>query len=86
MAFFPTQDHMGLEFQNASLPTVLICQPNFLRTLATMVQYKLSLFLAISQVLKILWHIEILTWESMEKPTMWNISKMANHRAKRRKI
>ena len=43
-------------------------------------------FLAIGQVLKILWHFEILTWESMGKPKMWNISKTANCRAKRTKI
>ena len=30
-------------------------------------------FLAISQVLKILWHFEILTWASMGKPKMCNI-------------
>ena len=51
-----------------------------------MVEYRLSLFLAIGQVLKILWHFEILTWESMGKPKMWNISKTANRRAKRTKI
>ena len=39
-----------------------------MKTLATMVEYRLSLFLAIDQVLKILWHFEILTWESMGKP------------------
>ncbi len=48
--------------------------------------YRLSLFLAIAQVLKLLWHFEILTWGSMGKPKMWNISKTANHRAKRMKI
>ncbi len=41
-----------------------------MRTFATMV-----LFFAIGQVLTILWHFEILTWESMGKPKMWNISK-----------
>ena len=51
-----------------------------------MVEYRLSLFLAISQVLKILCHFEILTWESMGKPKMWNISKTANPRAKWTKI
>ncbi len=51
-----------------------------------MVESRLSLFLAIGQVLKILWHFEILTLESMGKPKMWNISKAANHRAKWNKI
>ncbi len=55
----------GWTFQNVS-PTVFIwCQTNFMRTLATMVEYRVSLFFAISQVLKILWHFEILTCESM---------------------
>ena len=39
-----------------------------MRTLATMVKYRLSLFLAIGEVLQILWHFEILTWELMGKP------------------
>ena len=69
----------GLEIQNATSPTVFIrCQPNFMGTLATMVEYRLLLFLAIGQVLKILWHFEIFTWESMGKPKMWNISKMCD--------
>ncbi len=45
-----------------------------MRTLATMVEYRPSLFLVIGQVLKMLWHFEILTWESMEKPKMWILS------------
>ncbi len=51
-----------------------------------MVEYRLSLFLAIGQVLKKLWHFEISTCESMGKPKMLNISKTANHRAKRMKM
>ena len=43
-------------------------------------------FLAIIQVLKILLHVEILTWKSMGKPKMWNISKTSDHRAKWMKI
>ncbi len=31
---------------------------------------------------KKMWHFEILTWESMGKPKMWNISKKSNRRAK----
>ncbi len=48
-----------------------------------MVEHRLSLFLAIGQVLKNLWHFEILTWELMGKPKIWNISKTADRRAKR---
>ena len=33
-----------------------------------------------------LWHFEILTWESMEKPKMWNISKTGDPRVKRMKF
>ncbi len=36
--------------------------------------------------LKILRHFEILTWEPMGKPKMWNISKTDNHRVKRTKF
>ena len=57
-----------------------------MRILATMVEYRLLLFLAIGKFLKILWHFEILTWESMKKPKMGNISKTADRRAKRTKI
>ena len=51
-----------------------------------MVEHRLLLSLAIGQVLKILWHFQILTWESMAKPKMWNISKTTDRRAKRTKI
>ncbi len=75
---------MGLEILKrfSSYSFHLNCQPNFMRTLATMVKYRLSLFLAIGQVLKILWHFQILTWELVGKPKMCNISKKANRRAK----
>ena len=46
----------------------------------------LLLFLAIRQVLPNLWHFEILTLESMEKPKMWSISKTPDRRAKRTNI
>ncbi len=46
----------------------------------------ITFFLPIGQVLKILWHFEILTCESMGKRKMWNISKTVNCRAKRMKI
>ncbi len=86
MKFLLTQDHMGLEIQNAT-PTVFIrCQPNFMRTLATMVEYRLLLFLAIGQVLKILWHFKNFKIGVNGKPKMWNISKTADRRVKRTKI
>ena len=53
-----------------------------MRTLATMLEYTLLLFLAIGQVLKYFWHFEILTWESMGQPKMWNILKTPDRRAK----
>ncbi len=39
-----------------------------------MVEYRMSFFLVIDQVLKMLWHFEILNWESMEKTKMWILS------------
>ena len=57
-----------------------------MRTLASLGEYRLLLFLAIGQVLKIIWHFEILTWESMGKPEIWNILKTADRRVKTDKI
>ncbi len=51
-----------------------------------MVQFRLSLFLEIGEVFKILWHFEILTWESMGTPKMWKILQTTGRRAKRTKI
>ncbi len=77
----------GLKFRNDSPPTISIwCQPNFMRTLATKVVYRLSLFLAIGQILKMLRQFEISTCESKGKPNMLNISKTANRRAKQTKM
>ncbi len=68
-------------------PTVFIrFQPNFMRTLATMGEYRMLLVLAISQVLQNLWHFEIFTWESMGNPNMCKILKTADRGAKRMKI
>ncbi len=56
-----TQDNMGWIFQNATPTTFFIrSEPNFMRTFPIMVEYRLLLFLAIGQVLKHLWHFEIL--------------------------
>ncbi len=75
------------KFQNATPPTVFIsCQPNFMRTLATMVEYRLLLFLAIGQSFKhfvALWNFNM---GVNGKPKMWNISKTDDRRAKRAKI
>ncbi len=75
MKLFSTQDHMGLEMSKRFCYSFHLMSANFMRTFATMVEYRLSLFLAIGQVLKILWHFEILTWESMGKPKMWILSR-----------
>ncbi len=40
---------------------------NFMRASLTMAEYRLLFFLAICLGLKILWHFETLTWESMGK-------------------
>ena len=77
----------GWKFQNATSPTVFIgSHTNFMRTLLTMGECSLLLFLAISQVLQNLWHFESLTLESMGKPKMWSMLNMADRRAKRTKI
>ena len=52
----------------------------------SMGECRLELFLAIVQILQNLWHFEILKWESMGKPNMWNISKTVHCSAKRTKI
>ncbi len=58
-----------------------------MKTLASIMVDWLLLFIAIGQVLKILWHFEIFTWVSiMGKLKMWNISKTADRRAKRMKV
>ncbi len=49
-------------------------------------EYKVMDILAICQKFKILWHFEILTWESMGKPKMWNILKTADRGVKRMKF
>ncbi len=43
-------------------------------------------FLGNRPSLKASWHFETLTLESMGKANMWNISKMADHRAKQPKM
>ncbi len=49
-----------------------------------MVEY--LLFLAVGQVLKILWHFEILIWESIGKTKMLNNLKTGDRSAKKMKI
>ena len=57
---------MGLEFRNTTPPTVFIqSEPNFVINKAIIWEYKFVNFLAICLKLTILWHFEILTWESM---------------------
>ncbi len=44
--------HGGWKFQKATSPTIFIgSQPNFMKTLAAMVGYRLLLFLTVGQVL-----------------------------------
>ncbi len=62
-----TQDHMVLEISKCFVFHPISAKLLMAMALATMVGYRLRLFLAISQVLKMLWHFEILTWESMGK-------------------
>ncbi len=71
------------DFQNSTSPTIFIgSHPKFMRTLLTIEEWRLLLFLAIGQILQNLWYFEILTLESLWKPKMWDISKTAGHRAK----
>ncbi len=62
------------KFQNATPPAIFIwCEPNFMRTLATMnTGYYFSFK----------YFVPLLTWESVGKPKMWNISKTADRRVK----
>ena len=56
-------DREAWKFQNTT-PTVFIqSEPNFNMILANIVECMLLFFLAIGQILKILWQ----TWESVEK-------------------
>ncbi len=74
--FINTRPYGCWKFQNATPARVFIWyQPNLMRTLATMGKYIMLLFLGTSEVLKNLWHIDILTWQSMENHKMWNICK-----------
>ena len=58
---------MGLEISNAT-PTVLIQSgPNFMINKAVIRVYKVMDILAIYQKLRISWHFEMFTWESMGK-------------------
>ncbi len=59
---------------------------NCRRGLAVIREYKVINVLMICQKLKILWHFEMLTWESMGNPKMFNILKAAVRRAKQMKI
>ena len=49
-------------------------------------EYRLLLFLAIGQVLKILWYFESLKWETMEKSSTYNILKRADQSVKQMNI
>ncbi len=61
-------------------------QSNLVTNILVMGEYRLLHFLSICQLLNILWHFEVVTWQSMGSPKMWNISRTFNHRAKQTKI
>ena len=68
LKFLLTQNHVVLEISKCYSPVVFIWfQPNFMRTLAIIMECSLLLFLEIGRVLKLLWHFEILACESMGK-------------------
>ena len=74
LKFLLIQDHMGLEISKCYYSySFHLMSAELMRTLATMVQYRLLLFLAIGHVLKILRHFKILTLGSMGTPKMWNV-------------
>ncbi len=49
--------------RSAKNTVFILCQPNFMRTLATMVENSLLLFLGIGQVLKYYDTLNFFTWE-----------------------
>ena len=61
-------------------------EPNFMINKVVMGEYKVMDILAMCLKLHIFWHFEILTRESMGKPKMCKILKMADRRAKWTKI
>ena len=82
--FLLTQDHMGMEISERYSPCSF--HPMSIE-LHEAIGYSggiqaIILFFAIGQVLKILWHLEILTWEPMGKYSkMCNIFKAAGRSA-----
>ena len=87
--FFSTQDHMGpdifktlllLQFSSDASQTLWEHYLPWWNT-GYHFSWQLAKFFQ-----KKIWHFEILTWESIGKPKMWNISKTSDRRAKRTKI
>ncbi len=86
--FLLTQDHMGLEISKGYFSQSLLWIPSTLGmwTLLITGECRLIRFLASGQVLQNLWYFEILTYEPMGNPKMWNISKTVDRRTKRTKM
>ncbi len=84
MKFLLAQDHMGLGISKRySSYSFNLMSVKLYEDIGLL---RLLLLGNRPRFLKHLWHFEILTWESMGKLKMWNISKTANSRAKRTKI
>ena len=87
LKFFLTQDHMELEVSKRYFSTSFNQMWSKLyQDVAYHGGIQAITFLVINQVLQNLWHFELLTWESVGKPKMWNISKMAGRTASEEKI
>ncbi len=85
--FWLTQDHIGLEISKCYSsysfhPMSVKCHED----IGYHGRIQAITFLGNRPSLKKLWHFKILTWESMGKPKMWNISKTVDRRANQTKI
>ncbi len=58
---------MGAKISKATPPVFIRSEPNLMINNAVIMGHKVMDVLAMYPKLKILWHFEILTWESMKK-------------------
>ncbi len=75
--FLKTSTLYGWKFQNATPPTIFIWfEPNLMMNILITRKRKHWPwhFLAACEILEILWYFEILTWESMGNPKIYDIS------------
>ncbi len=89
LKFFLTHNHMELEILKRYFSNTFLRIPSKLyEDIAYHKGMQTITFLAIVQILQNVWHFEILTWESMGKPKLWNISKTrwADRRANKQKF